>query len=258
MKLEIDRKEQATHADVTIIGEVTIGKSDPRFLTKEKFNQSTSLLFHGAAQSFIYSPMGIYNQRDTGGDGTTDYGYGFYTTDSMGQAENYSLVRAQGQLEKPIVYCFLPHNASMLDIRDRDNLNKNGILPKEFVQKWLEYLAAYILDDANYAKYNEFLKEILIEGIKDKFLIPLIKALKQEKDIFIRGDGFQSGIFSIDCNGLIDIIFQQFMTSLGYDGMIYREGGEGKNRESLTGYIFYNYKAIDTWKGWESRAAKEK
>ncbi len=79
------------------------------------------------------------------------------------------------------------------------------------------------------------------------------KALGKGNDISIRGEWNDSTIFKPNTNGLIDIAFQKFMVSKGYDGMIYREGGEGKDKEPLTSYVFYNPRVVDTWEGWNKR-----
>lgn len=237
-----------------IIGEVVIGKTDPRNITKEVFNESEEILFHGAAKEFEYSATGEYDVFDTGGDGSTDYGFGFYTTDNLKQAENYSRVR--GNRKEPLTYNFLPYNAKMLDVRDKNNPNHNGILPKEFVKKWLKFLEKDLEEEVKRNDMGDFAKEAQREGVTDFFIKNVKKHLEKESSFIIRNEFEEPGIFLPNYNGLIDLIFQRYMESEGFDGMIFVEGGEGDNKEKLTGYVFYNPEVIDTWEGWQKRKSK--
>ncbi|MCL5091010.1 MAG: DUF3990 domain-containing protein [Patescibacteria group bacterium] len=245
--IEISKK-----VDGTIIGEVVIGKVNPRSLTEQQFAASKELLYHGTAREFVYSPTGNYDTRATGGDGTTDYGFGFYTTGSPKQAKNYSSERSKGRLNVPIVYSFLPYQAKMLDVRDAVKPTLNGILPRSFVEQWVKYLEEYLNDEKNFQCFEGLAKEAVYEGVKNDFL-ERTKLGFQQKILFSIRDPKGRGIFMLDKNGLIDTAFQGFMLFLGYDGMIYREGGEGKDKEDLTGFVFYNPQVIDTWEGWQKR-----
>mgnify|MGYP001161533936 CR=1 FL=1 len=150
---------------------------------------------------------------------------------------------------------FLPYQATMLDVRDMHNRTENGYLPQSFIKAWLNFLENYINDQSNYRDMEDYLKKIFQEGARTQFLEPLKKRFLQGEKIKIREKPLL-GIFANDENGLIDVIFQKFMLSLGYDGMIYREGGEGQKRKELTGYVFYNYKAVDTYEGWQRRNSR--
>ena len=254
---ETTLKPQPERKFGTINGEVVLGKVDPRTLTKEQFEESQDLLFHGAAKEFSYSPIGEYDVSATGGDGTTDYGFGFYTTDNSKQAENYSAHRSRYKLSELVVYSFLPNRAKMLDVRDAKNPNTNGVLPRDFVEKWNSFLKKHNEDDSNYPHFNDFLKKMQKRGVQEHFLDRHKKDLENNKDIKIRvEDGEVAGIFGAEYNGVIDIAFQEFMLAEGYDGVIYREGGEGEKGEPLTGYIYYNPSVVDTYEGWQSRKAK--
>ncbi len=128
-----------------IIGDVIIGKNNPSQISKKDIHNQELVLYHGAAKKFSYSPEGKYDLLDTGGDGTTDYGAGLYTTDEHEQADNYSMVR--GRRERSIVYTLLPLNAKMLDVRDKNESRYNGTLPHKFVQDWVKYTETYINTD---------------------------------------------------------------------------------------------------------------
>ena len=230
-----------------------MGNIDPRTLNPEEFLNSECLLYHGAAKDFSYSHLGEYDPLDTGADASEDYGTGFYTTDSLSQAQNYSEVRTSGRLPKSVVYSFVPYQARMLDVRDKNNPYINGVLPRSFVESWLDCLTRYVEDESRFSKLNEFLKEAITSGIHKEFLDRLREEVEGDKDIIIRGDRFEPGIFAKYKNGLIGGAFKKFMLSLGYDEMIYREAGEGKKAENLTGYVFYNPRVVDTYEGWQKR-----
>lgn len=247
--------ELPSRPDLTIRGDVVLGTINPRILNEAEFSSSSGLLYHGAAKEFIFSPLGEYDLLNTGGDGTDDYGSGFYMTDDLNQARNYSLERSAHRLKEPIVYPFLPYQARMLDVRNLNNPQNNGILPRTFVENWASFLENFVDDAGNFSSYNEFLKDTIQGGIRELFLGRVKKALQEKKDIYIRSgrDVYSAGIFQSTSNGLIGHIFRKFMLSIGYDGTIYREGGEGEKGDNLTGYVFYNPRVVDTWEGWQKR-----
>jgi hypothetical protein len=45
--------------------------------------------------------------------------------------------------------------------------------------------------------------------------------------------------------------FTNFMKSLGFDGLIYIEGGEGPNRKDHNSFVFYNLKKVGTYEYWQ-------
>lgn len=251
------KTELPSYPDNFIRGEVVLGTRDPRILTEEEFRSSSELLYHGAAKDFIYSPSGEFDPDNTGSDSWHDYGAGFYTTDNLNQASNYSLERTSQGSSLPrstIVYSFLPYQARMLDVRSIGDPLKNGILPKEFVKEWLNYLDSFLSNEDNFSKYNGFLKDVYQNGTREDFFERVKKVLQSSQDTYIRSGLRGAGIFKNTGNGFISPIFRDFMLSKGYDGMIYREGGEGKAGENLTGYVFYNPRIVDTWEGWQKRA----
>lgn len=248
------KSEFPSRPDLAIRGEVLLGKRDPRMMSEAEFRTSIELLYHGAAQEFAYSHLGEFDPSNTEGDGSSDYGSGIYMTDNNPQAINYSLERSSHRLTTPIVYSFLPYQARMLDVRESTDPEYNGVLPKPLVEEWAGYLENYVRDENNFSGYNEFLKDVFQGGIRS-FLEPVKKALQENQDVYIRSghDRHSSGIFQRTKNGLIDHIFRKFMLAQGYDGMIYKEGGEGEKKADLTGYVFYNPRVVDTWEGWQKR-----
>lgn len=247
--------ELPSYPDNSIRGEIILGLKDPLIMSEAEFNSSPDLLYHGAAKPFMYSPLGEFDPNDTGSDNWHDYGTGFYATDNLNQARNYSLERASQESNTPAVYAFLPHEARMLDVRSVNDPDRNGTLPKAFTEEWLDYLERFLNNDDNFSIFNEFLREVYQDGTRESYLERVRKALEGNKTIYIRsGERPDStGLLKTTGNGFVAPIFRDFMLSEGYGGMIYREGGEGKGGENLTGYVFYNPRVLDTWEGWQKR-----
>ena len=227
-----------------------LGAVDPRTLTKEQFDKSPDLLFHGAEKDFVYSPDGQY---ESNGNGSADYGLGFYTTNDLEQAKNYSVVRDSNNMDKPIVYNFLPYKANMLDVRNPNDLENNVVLPSGFVNGFLAYFEGKYNDPK--ALYPLQTNEKIRKGLYENVLreINRLRAdVSSGKGLLIRENNVSAGIFTDgDNSGALSSVFRDYMLSLGYDGMIYVEGGEGKSSQNLTGYVFYNPKVINTWDGWQ-------
>lgn len=251
----IDQTELPSNTDNSIRGEVVLGFKDPRLMSEVEFNSFPDLLYHGAREEFIYSTLNEFDREKA--IGSEDFGAGFYLTDDQTQARNYSIVRTSQRHIRPdpIVYSFRPYQARMLDVRSIADPFQNGNLPRSFVDEWLKYLEGFLNDDNNFSEYNEFLKEVYQEGTRQDFLERVQKAFNENKPIYIRDSILpdRGSIFKKGGNGKIAGTFRDFMLSIGYDGMIYREGGEGQAAEDLTGYVFYNPRAVDTWEGWQKR-----
>ena len=237
----------------TIVGDVMIGKIDPKTLTKEQFDTSNELIFHGANKAFTYSHTGEFDSSQSANNNPNDMGAGFYATDNYEQAVNYSQVRARITHTTPAVYSFLPFEAKMLDARDSTNTDYHGTLPSDFVKEWVNFLEASLTNDKYFSEMSPSGAAMVKEGIKEQFLDRLKSDISQGRPIQIRGDKQNPGIFNEYRNGLIDDKFRDFMLSKGYDGMVYREAGEGEGGKDLTGYVFYNPHAIDTFEGWQKR-----
>lgn len=242
--------ERMRNHPLAIVGEVTLGANDPRTLSQTEFNSSPHLLFHGAKDEFTFNPSGDPEAQSAA---SLDYGAGFYTTDDRKQAEIYSMVRKYGE-GSPVVYSFLPFQARMLDVRARSDLESIGVLPYEFVQDWLRWLAGYVDNLDNFRHTGKFAAAIQADARND-FITRLEKAMSTGKPIVIRSMPDFEGIFMHAHSGIIDNPFRDFMLSKGFDGMIFRESGESKedNPTDLTGYVFYNQSVIDTWQGWQGR-----
>ena len=83
--------EQAPKKEfIAPIGDVVIGKVDPSIITREQFENSPELLYHGTGESAFSF------RRDTVFENpvSATIGEGFYTTDNRTDAEAYKTVAA--------------------------------------------------------------------------------------------------------------------------------------------------------------------
>jgi hypothetical protein len=91
------------------------------------------------------------NQRDMEVQGRT-LGHGLYTTDNPDWGRYY-VANPNLDKEKPAKMKLLTldvDNARMYDFRDPEDMNKNGIVPKEVAQKWLVYYKDHKQELINY------------------------------------------------------------------------------------------------------------
>jgi hypothetical protein len=233
-------------------GKRIIGIEDPEKMTQGEFNQSKQLLFHGSDGPFEFNPKFDYSdpQSLATKDGSLTLGLGFYTTPVKTEAENYSMVR-QVESEKPPVYiqALLPKDAVMFDCRERWT-KRNAPIPKELFEKWREEFVRYYKDqDRSKLPWYE-------TQFQDEYLKHL-DVLAQFPDIDLRSmlwtgadnrthDGWYPSPSWVE-------LFAKFMKKEGYDGVIYNEGGEGKNAKGSATYCFFNTEVIDTYEGWQKR-----
>jgi hypothetical protein len=232
-------------------GKRIIGIEDPQKLTREEFNKSKELLFHGSIEPFAYSPRFAYDENFCSTyDGSMTLGSGIYTTPDRNQAENYSLVRQQTEGSLPYIAVFLPNKAVMLDLREKNSLAKNAPIPKELFEKWRErYVRFYKDQDRSKLPWyeNRFETEYLahLDKLAQFPNIDLRVMLWTGSDSRIK-DGFYPGPPWVD-------LFSQFMKDEGYDGVIYREGGEGEKGKDSPTFCFFNLEKINTFEGWQKR-----
>lgn len=235
-------------------GKRIIGLENPQNMSKDEFERSNELLFHGAKEPFSYDPSFVYNKDFyTTYDGSLTLGTGFYTTPNMEQAKNYSYVRQVNPEGSSLnVESFLPNRAVMLDLRERETLQENAPISKDMFERWREKFVRYYKDqDLGSLPWYEtaFLTEYLkhLDGLAKYPDIDLRPMLWTDTDKRLMDGSYPSPPW-------VDL-FQQFMITEGYDGVIYIEGGEGEKGEPAPTYCFFNTKAIDTYEGWQKRAS---
>ena len=250
-------QERRPHKNLEPIGVRILGDVDPTRLTKEQFDRNPNLLYHGAASHFNYQQTFDYRVAEycTNSDGSQTLGEGFYTTDSVSSAENYSLVRQYSDKSQPIVMKVLPYQARVLDLRVATDPTVNAHVSTDFFNRWYEH----------YKKYFE--NQTITENQPWN-----IRAMELEYWNFLnRAKGHVNAGESIDLRVMLGTasftklrspywpspcymkLFSNFMVEQGYDGLVYVEGGEGAKRQSSPSYIFYNLEKVGTYDSWQLR-----
>ncbi len=235
------------------VGVRVLGESDPRAMTREQFEQSPDLLFHGSPRPMRFSPEFDYRSQgylaDT--DGSMTLGCGFYTIDTKSEATNYSIVRQSHAGTEPIVVSILPHNARVLDLRRKNELAKNASIPRELALKWK----------------NKFLHHLQTKSPREGYIGAIFDSLEQEYaqyldkvlaldeiDLRVLLGTAPSNSKQIKSMNLPSppwiILFSDFMLEEDFDGLVYNEGGEGVHGKGGTSYVLYNLKKIGTYESW--------
>lgn len=236
------------------VGNVILGLEDPRGMTEAEFLRNANILFHGASRHFDFSHEFDYRnaQYQHENDGSSTLGFGFYTTPSENEARNYSLVRQAREGVKALLVPILPYQARILDLRQKEDLKKNGPIPRELAQAWQKKFRTYFLVKAPRVG---FLGQI-IDGLEAEYLEYLSRVLTTDKiDLRLLLQTIPNAQFKSRNlpSPPWSYLFMEFMLEQGYDGLIYNEGGEGKNGEGGASYVFYNLEKIGTYQSWQDR-----
>ncbi|MBI2196311.1 hypothetical protein HYU45_01725 [Candidatus Daviesbacteria bacterium] len=239
------------------IGARILGDVDPTLLTQEQFDTNPNLLYHGAAGRFDFQPAFDYRSADycTDTDGSETLGEGFYTTDSVSAAENYSLVRQHIGKPQPIVMKVLPYQAKVLDLRATTDSSVNVPVSTDFFNSWYEHYKKYFEDQtiienqpwnirAMETEYWNFLNRAK-RRVDTGEPIDLRVMLGTAPFAKLRSPNWPSPCYMK--------LFSNFMVDQGYDGLIYIEGGEGGKKQSSPSYVFYNLEKVGTYDSWKSR-----
>jgi len=236
---------------VEAVGIRVLGESDPRTMTREQFEQSPDLLFHGTPRAMRFSPKFDYRSQEylTNNDGSTTLGFGFYAINKKAEASNYSVVRQSRTDSQPIVISILPHDARVLDLRRKDELAKNAPIPRELATKWRDRFLRHLqtrtpregnigaIFDSLEQEYAQYLDKVLALNEIDLRVLLGTAPSKQVKSINLRSPSWT-------------LLFSDFMLEEGYDGLVFNEGGEGTQGRGGTSYVFYNLKKIGTYESW--------
>jgi hypothetical protein len=236
------------------IGERIIGLVDPRRMSLDEFRVSRELLHHGSGAPFIFSRAIDYSTA-TGFPGSFTVGKGLYTTPDRRAAEGYSIGRQGGTSfgSRPVfVTEILPYRARMYDFRSEGNTTRNAPLTEEFVTRWHKFYATYFKE-----KYPDMGKSLTnwdeqsAFNIYSAYYIWLNHFARNYQlgtvDLrqLLRGTGSEENVAGE---------FTQFMTGLGYDGIIYNEGGDFSSlHEPSLSFVFYNLDRIGTYEVWHEK-----
>jgi len=239
---------------VEAVGVRILGESDPRKMSRDEFEQSPDLLFHGSSKPMRFSQEFDYRSHEylTENDGSATLGFGFYSTDDREEAENYSIVR-QNYTGEPIVVCILPFRARVLDLRQKNNLEKNAPVPREFASAWKERFLCYLktrppregnigeIFNSLEQEYAQYLDRVLALPAIDLRVLLGTAPSRQVK-----------GPLNLPSPPWV-MLFSDFMLERGYDGLVYNEGGEGPERRGGASFVFYNLKKIGTYESWHEK-----
>ncbi len=231
------------------IGDIIIGDIDPRTLTKEAFLQSPDLLWHGSGAEFVYNPnFDVHNKPDEGVSNTV--GYGFYATDSRDEAELFSSYRLKGENKPAIVIPLLPYQAKMFDFRANSNNGLNAPVPPNIIRDYIAYFRERLRKFSENAAPDSGVHKS-IQNIWSEYLDRIRKFYDAKTPINLRNMLARAGSGRIEVFDDAASIFTDFMTSQGYDGAIYIEGGDDPRQKEPTSFVFYNLDKIGTYETWK-------
>lgn len=246
--------KETTQVVLEPIGLRVVGEADPRTLTEEQFRNSPDLLFHGTATNFRFSRQFDYMSKDyyAKSDGSQTLGEGFYTTAERKAAENYSVVRLIGQEAVPVVLEVLPYRARVLDLRAKSEPSKTAPVPKDLFEKWYERFKAYYKDVVSRKNLPWHVHSAEAEYMS--YLIKL-QELRPTPDLRVMLGTAPTGTREIPTLNYPSPhwmkLFSNFMVEEGYDGIVYNEGGEGRNAKNHTTYVFYKLDKVGTFESWQ-------
>jgi len=240
------------------IGVRILGEVDPATLTKEAFDASPNLLYHGSAKQFTYKQAFDYGDEEyiADNDGSQTLGAGFYTTDLLSAAENYSKERQGRNIDAyPFVTRVLPYEARVLDLRASKDIGHNASLPSEIFNKWFDHYRDY------YHKPGRENLPWYISEVENEYMEILnkAKALIDTGELLdlrnILGTGSSAKLRTRNWSSPCYMkLFADFMMQQGFDGLVYIEGGEGPKREIHPSFVFYNLAKVGTFETWQEHA----
>lgn len=240
------------------IGMRIIGDVDPRTLSRDAFENSPDMLFHGSPKPFSFSPDFDYRSPEycTNTDGSQTLGEGFYTTDARDVAENYSRVR-QNKADAPAhIVSLLPYQARMLDLRAKDNIEKNAPVPQALFDKWFQHYKEYFFDKEK----RQDMPWWLVSAENDYFQF-LVRAKQLGKPLDLRVMLDTTPNAELNGNNLPSPpymkLFSNFMSQEGYDGLVSIEGGEGNDKKNHPSYVVFNLQKIGTYDSWHQESSKK-
>ena len=231
-------------------GEVIIGSTDPRGLTRKGFLQSPDLLFHGAAREFDFNPQFSFSDDHYMTDHTI--GIGFYTTNDSEVAEDYSQIRQRGD-DRPAVIPVLPYAARMYDFRAVEDPENNGLMPSDMIRDFSDYYRKWMKENfpqaekisgMNQRRYNICLEFAMnLEALSDKNTPYDLRGVLDPEHL-----GHNPRVPMVGA-------FTRFMRGKGFDGIIYLEGGEYQHHKNAASFVFFNLDKVGTYDSWQTRKA---
>lgn len=231
-----------------IVGERILGEVDPRTLTREEFEASPDLLFHGSSGPFNFSRAFDYRCMDyltVDEASSVTLGFGFYATDRENAAD-YSEIRVLYSLRerRPLVTTILPYRARCLDLRLKTDLLQNAPLPKDFINSWMAFYRASIENMDRYKGVESFMEDNLLR--MDEYYLECLEDMREEEATVLK-----KLLYAHHFPGPMWMYtFHDFMIDLGFDGLIVNGGSEKVPGKRLPEYVFYNLDKIGTYETW--------
>lgn len=230
-------------------GEVILGSQNPRILSREQFNQSPNLLWHGSKSPFIYDPNFDFLENDN--DNGTTIGIGFYATDNEHDANLYSLQRQGKNSQIPIVQAFLPYQARMFDFRTIEDKTKNASVPVDMIAEFIDFYYQWMKTHYPHGKPQDSVKAMIYD-FDTEYTSAIKKRIAQNEQQDLRRLLSISGKGG-NVYGNAAGVFTDFMKNKGFDGIIYIEGGDHKEHKNPASYVFYNPYKIGTYESWKQK-----
>ena len=249
----------------------------PVHLEIPEITHHEGLLYHGAKKPFEFKSD--YQFNDPTLDGSFTLGTGLYLTDMPTDAANYSEVR-QHPFEKHIVYSVYAPDCRFLDFRSQSG--GNVPVPKDILLQWIDYFGKDLErekeekpDIPEYVeipavkpdsmrtnrKYNF---EFMMRTNKENYF-KYLKEITNRDTVDLRvmfGTGptgkTESGYTMADAPMWSNLIREFFVDKLGYDGIIYIEGGEGKKGKDHASFVVYNLNNVYFSKDFLPKATLDK
>lgn len=230
-----------------------LGDKDPSLMSREEYDSSTELLFHGSANDFTLKRDYDYfsNEYLTNNDSSTTLGFGFYTVDRQDVAKIYSKQRQVWKSDNEHTVSILPYNARMLDFRNEKDPTKNIDVPKEFALEWKRYFDDYLSN----RKEREGNIGLMLDNFENDYSKYLDRVLELEGfslRVLLRTQASKELKTGSTPSPLWSNLFREFVIKQGYDGIIYNEKVEG-NDQTCASYVFYNLEKIGTYDTWHNK-----
>lgn len=244
------------------IGIRIIGHRDPRTMTRAEFDASPDALYHAARehfeldQYFSYDDLKNYEHSLLGEGGLT-LGAGLYATPELREGRNYMRIRGGNSAK---LYTLVPYLARMLDLRCKDQPSENGDLSKMLVDEWRELIhaaRARIVEGIQKKTKIEFMDRIRMERWEE--YANYLDAIHQSGQSFdlrtVLGTGIQRSArgrfpeITVTPAPPWIALWTRFMLHKGIDGVLYHEGSEVEDKDSLNA-VFYNLEKVGTYASW--------
>ena len=225
-------------------------------------------LYHGSKPPFDFDPNFDYTSDQIDTDGSWTLGPGLYLLDNYEGAESYSKVRQPIDFDQPYTYQIRAPNCRFLDFRDSNDAGHNLPVPKWLIKQWSLFFSSHLqqeIDDRpDLGEPREIIatpgsnirrvkinREHLRREDKKRYL-SFLKELEQKEKVDLRvmfgtapsgktNSGFEGSLIGPEWGDW----FREFVINdLRYDGIIYIEGGEGKNATDNATFIVYKLNKI--------------